>query len=77
MDLREMKNKIIGRGVRRLQYESRLRRMLQKESYDIGIALGLSKQDSIMFTEIIEFKVFEELDKEVNVLKGYVLFSEN
>ena len=72
-----MKNKIIGRGIRRLQYESRFRRMIKKDPYNIGVSLGLSKQDSIMFAEIVEYKVYEELDKEVDVLNGYVLFSAN
>jgi len=62
MDIQKIKDEHIGRGIRRLRYEARYRRLKDKDPYHLGIEMGLSVHESILLEEIIEYREKEFYD---------------
>lgn len=69
MDLQKIKDEHIGRGMRRLHYESRYRRLKNKDPYHIGLEMGLSVPESIMLEEIMEYREYAIWD---NIFNFYI-----
>lgn len=53
----EIKNKHLGRGLRRLRYEKRLERLKTMAPFDVGCKMGLGLDDSIMIQEYMEYQI--------------------
>ena len=57
MTMKEVKDKNLGTGLRRLRYEKRLARMKERAPFDVGINVGLNIDDSILFQEYVEHQI--------------------
>ena len=63
MTMKEVKDKNLGTGLRRLRYEKRLERMKERAPFDVGMKVGLNVDDSIMFQEYVEFQIEQFMSK--------------
>ena len=54
MTMNEIKNRHLGKGIRRLRYEKRLERIRGMAPYDVGVKWGLNLDQSIMLQEYME-----------------------
>ena len=57
MTMTEVKDKHLGRGLRRLRYEKRFERCKNKIPFDVGQKMGLTIDDTIMFQEYLEHQI--------------------
>ena len=57
MTMQEVKDRHLGKGLRRLRYEKRFERCKNKEPFDVAKKMGLTLDDTIMFQEYIEHQI--------------------